>query len=180
MMSVMLVTAQNKPISKGGCMKKILVVLLTVATAWCFTSVVLAETNEQAVKEKTVAKKVKKRSANERMLPAPEVQLKRLTKGLQLTTEQQKQIKPMLKDEQTAFMEIRKDENLSPKQIREKVEGLRTETIAKIQTVLTPEQKEKHDLVSKEIKENKQKRMQDNRKARLGTNADPPPQQPIK
>jgi hypothetical protein len=53
---------------------------------------------------------------------------------------------------------------------------LRTETIAKIQTVLTPEQKEKHDLVSKEIQSNKQKRMKANRKSRLGTQADPPKQ----
>lgn len=158
-------------------MKRILVVLLAVTMSWCITSVVMAETSEQAVKEKTVAKTVKKRSASERMLPAPEVQLKRLTKGLQLTAEQQKQIKPMLKDEYAALKAIRQDDNLSPKQIQAKVEELRTATIAKMQTVMTPEQIEKHNLVSKEIKLNKQKRIQENRKARLGTKADPPDQQ---
>ena len=159
-------------------MKRILAVLLAVTMTWCITSGALAETDPQAVKEKAVAKTVKKRSASEKMLPAPEVQLKRLTKGLQLTAEQQKQIKPMLKDEYAQLMEIRKDEELNPKQIQAKVEALRTETIAKMQAVMTPEQVEKHNLVSKEIKANKQKRIQENRKVRLGTNTNPPPQPP--
>ena len=150
--------------------------MLMAAILYGASSVVMADTNEQAVKEKTVAKKVKEAGAKDRMLPEPEVQLKRLTKGLQLTAEQQKQIRPMLKEEYTSLKAIRQDENLSPKQIQAKVEALRTETIAKIQTVLTPEQKEKHDLVSKEIRANKQKRMQENRRARLGTKSDPPQQ----
>jgi hypothetical protein len=157
-------------------MKKILTVVLVAAMTWGAASVAMAETDEKAVKEKTVAKKVKQVGAKERMLPEPEVQLKRLTKGLQLTAGQQKQIRPMLAEEYASLKQIRHDENLSPKQIQAKVEALRTETIAKIQTVLTPEQKEKHDLVSNEVKANKQKRMQENRKARLGTNADPPKQ----
>ncbi|HZV80534.1 MAG TPA: hypothetical protein VFF53_00035 [Geobacteraceae bacterium] len=157
-------------------MKKILAVGLVAVMSWGVASVALAETTEQAVKEKTVAKKVKEKGAKERMMPAPEVQLKRLAKGLQLTAEQQKQIRPMLDDEYAKLKEIRQDENLTPKQIQAKVETLRTETVAKIQTVLTPEQKEKHDLISKEIKANKQKRMQENRKARIGTQSNPPKQ----
>jgi hypothetical protein len=162
----------------GVGMKRITAVLLAAAMTLCVTSVAMAENNEQAIKEKTVAKTAKKRSAAEKMLPAPEVQLKRLSKGLQLTAEQQKQIAPMLKDEYAQLMEIRKNEDLSPKQIQAKVEELRTATIAKMQTVMTPEQIEKHNLVSKEIKANKQKRIQANRQARLGTKADPPAQQP--
>lgn len=158
-------------------MKKIFTVVLIAALSCSVASVAMAETDSQVVKEKKVAKTVKKRSATAKMMPEPDVQLKRLTKGLKLTDEQQKQIKPMLVDEYAKLKGIRKDDNLSPKQIQVKVEELRTETIAKIQTVLTPEQKEKHDLVSNEIKANKQKRMQDNRKERIGTKADPPAQQ---
>jgi hypothetical protein len=155
-------------------MKKILAAVL-MAVISCGAAFAVT-TDEQAVKEKMVAKKVREVGAKERMLPAPEVQLKRLTRGLQLTEEQQKQIRPMLKEEYASLKAIRQDENLSPKQIQAKVEVLRTETIAKIQTVLTPEQKEKHEMVSNEIKANKQKRMQENRKARLGTKSDPPQQ----
>ena len=157
-------------------MKRILAGVLVAAMSLGVASLAVAQGEEQAVKEKTVKKQVKERGAKERMMPAPEVQLKRLTKGLKLTAEQQKQIRPMLKDEYAKLKEIRQDENLSPKQIQEKVEALRTDTVAKIQTVLTPEQKEKHDMISSEIKANKQKRMQENRKSRIGTQADPPKQ----
>ena len=167
---------QRITIKKGKRMKKILAAVLVAVMTGGAAAAVMAETEEKVVKEKNVAKKVKEIGASEKMLPEPAVQLKRLTKGLQLTGEQQQQIKPMLEEEYASLKTIREDENLSPKQIQAKVEALRTETIARIQTVLTPEQKEKHDLVSNEIKANKQKRMQENRKARLGTNADPPHQ----
>jgi len=157
-------------------MKRILAGVLVAAMSLVVTSAVMAQGEEQVVKEKTVKKKVKEYGAGEKMMPAPEVQLKRLAKGLKLTKEQQKQIRPMLKDEYAKLKEIRQDENLSPKQIQEKVEALREETVTKIQAVLTPEQKEKHDMISDEIRANKQKRMQENRKSRLGTQADPPKQ----
>jgi len=157
-------------------MKRILAGVLVAAMSLVVTSTVMAQGEEQVVKEKTVKKKVKEYGAGEKMMPAPEVQLKRLAKGLKLTKEQQKQIRPMLKDEYAKLKEIRQDENLSPKQIQEKVEALREETVTKIQAVLTPEQKEKHDMISDEIRANKQKRMQENRKSRLGTQADPPKQ----
>jgi len=157
-------------------MKRILAGILVAAMSLGAASAVMAQGEEQVVKEKTVKKKVKEYGAGEKMMPAPEVQLKRLAKGLKLTAEQKKQIKPMLNDEYARLKEIRQDENLSPKQIQEKVEALREETVTKIQTVLTPEQKEKHDMISDEIRANKQKRMQENRKSRLGTQAAPPKQ----
>ncbi|MFH1028015.1 MAG: hypothetical protein V1791_08440, partial [Pseudomonadota bacterium] len=77
-------------------------------------------------------------------------------------------------DEYAKLKVIQGNEDLSPKQIQKQVEELRTGTIVKMQTYLTPEQKKKHDLVSNEIKANKQQRMKENRKARIGTKADPP------
>jgi hypothetical protein len=150
--------------------------LLVMAISCGLATVATAQTEEQAVKEKTIAKTVKERSGKEKMLPAPEVQLKRLAEGLTLTAEQQKQIRPLLVDEYSKLKEIRQDENLTPKQIQMKVEELRTGTIAKMQSYMTPEQKEMHEKISKEIKANKQKRIEDNRKARIGINPDPPPQ----
>jgi Spy/CpxP family protein refolding chaperone len=159
-------------------MKKIIAILFAATILWSVTSIAMAETNDQPVKEKNVARTVKKRVANEKMMPAPEVQLERLTKGLQLTAEQQKSIKPMLKDEFEKLKEIRLDDSLSPKQIQAKVEVLRNETVTKMQTILTPDQKEKLDIVSNEVRANKQKRIRENRKSRIGTQADPPPLQP--
>jgi Spy/CpxP family protein refolding chaperone len=159
-------------------MKKILVVLLAAAISWCTISVSFAETAEQAAKVKNVTEKVHQVSSKEKMMPAPEVQLNRLTKGLQLTPEQKELVRPILNDEHIIMKEIRSDENLSPKQIHVKVGALRKETASKIQTILTPEQIEKYNIVSAEISSTKHKRMKDNRNKRLGTNADPPDEQP--
>jgi hypothetical protein len=161
---------------RGGSMKRITSVCIAVVTSGCLTAVALGESNGQAVKEKNVARTVSEVSSTEKMLPAPEVQLKRLTKGLNLTVEQQKQIKPMLVEEYSKLKEIRQDENLNPKQIQAKVETLRNETVARMQSVMTPEQKEKYEIVRNEIRENKQKRMRENRKSRVGIQPDPPPQ----
>jgi TolA-binding protein len=159
-------------------MKRIIAVLIAATMSLGATAVAMAGTDGQAVKENTVAKTVKQRSANEKMMPAPEEQLRRLTKGLKLTVEQQNQIRPMLADEYARLKELRQDDNLSPKQIQAKVEALRKETVADMQTVLTPEQKETLDSVSAEIKEYKQKRIKENRKERIGTQADSPSQPP--
>lgn len=158
-------------------MKKTLVVLLAVAISCCISSGSFASTDAQVNKAKNVEKKVKQVSAKEKMMPAPEIQLSRLTEGLQLTSEQQKLIAPILNDEYARLKAIRTDEDLSPKQIQIKVEALRSETVAKIHTFLTPAQIEKHNMVSDEIKSNKQKRMKENRNDRLGTKSDPPVQQ---
>lgn len=157
-------------------MRKVLLTLLVTAISCGLTTGAAAQSEEQAVKTKAIVKTAKDKAGKEKMMPAPEVQLKRLAQGLQLTDEQQKQIRPLLEDEYNSLKEIRQDENLSPKQIQKKVEELRTETITRMQSYMTPEQKEKHDLISKEIKASKQKRIKENRKALIGTNADPPPQ----
>jgi hypothetical protein len=157
-------------------MKKVLKTLLVTAISCSLFTGAMVQAEEQQVKKKTVTTKAKERAKKEKMMPAPEVQLKRLSTGLKLTDEQQKQIKPLLDEEYAKLKEIMQDENLSPKQIQKQVEELRTGTIAKMQSHMTPEQVEKHNLISKEIKANKQKRIKENRKARIGTKADPPKQ----
>ncbi len=157
-------------------MKRILTVLVLAAISWSVTTVAKAQDEGQAIKAKQVTETVRTTAAEEKMMPEPEAQLMRLTKGLQLTEEQQKRIKPLLEDEYARLKEIRENEDISPKQISKKVEKLRGDTIAKVQSCLTPEQREKYALISDEIKANKQKRMKENRKSRIGTKADPPEQ----
>lgn len=159
-------------------MNKCIAVMVAAALSWGVTGVAMADTNGQIINEKKVTETVKLKSSKERMMPAPEKQLKRLTKGLKLTLEQQKQIRPMLVDEYAKLKEFRRDDTLSPKQIQAKVEALRNETVANMKNYLNPEQIEALDLVSKEIKANKQKRIRENRKSRIGSQADTPPQQP--
>lgn len=154
-------------------MKRVLALLLVAAGAIGVTSVVKVHAADQPVRSDKSAEQLKPEPGEEKMMPEPEVQLKRLSKGLQLTEDQQKQIKPILDDEYARLKEIRKSEEISPQQIQKKVEESRTGTIAKIKECLTPEQQEKYTKVSKEIKASKQKRMKENRKARIGTQPDP-------
>jgi len=155
-------------------MKKMIATVCAVAMVSCFTSIAFAETGEQAAKQKNVAQSVKLQSSNEKMMPPPEEQLKRLAKGLMLTAEQQAQIRPILVDEFAKLNEFRNDDNLNPNQIQVKIEALRSETVDKMKTFMTPDQKERLDQVSNEIRANKQQRAKENRKARIGTQTDSP------
>ncbi len=155
-------------------MKRVLLVLLAMAISTSMTSVATAQSDDQLEKEKRLSETVRINSMNERMMPQPEVQLSRLTKGLKLTEEQQKQIKPLLENEYAKFNEIRNNEDLSPKKIQKMVEDLRNDTKNRIDRCLTPEQQKYYDLVSKEIKANKQIRAKQNRKDRLNSKANKP------
>lgn len=147
-------------------------VLFFIALVVCFATVAGGQDAGQPVKTEKVPNKVKTRPSEEKMLPEPEVQLKRMSKGLQLTEEQQRLIKPVLDDQFARLNEIRQSADNSPTQIQKKVEGLRSDTISKIKTYLTPEQLQKFALISEKIKSSKQKRMMENRKARIGTQSD--------
>jgi hypothetical protein len=152
-------------------MKRMLSVLLAMAIATSMTSVATAQSDEQMEKEKRLSETVKYHSMNERMMPQPEVQLSRLTRGLKLTEEQQKQIKPLLEQEYAKLNEIRNNEDLSPKRIQKMVEDLRNDTKLKVDKCLTAEQQKSYDLVTKEIKANKQIRVKQNRKDRINSKA---------
>ena len=154
-------------------MKRALAILLVTAMSCGAASVVQGE--EQGEKAQNVKNTVKFKAGKATMMPAPEVQLQRLTEGLKLTDEQQKQIRPLLDDEYLKLKVIQRNENASPKQIQKQVEKLRGITATKMHAFMTPEQIEKHEMVSKEIKANKQLRMRQNRKARIGAEAEPPP-----
>lgn len=155
-------------------MKRILTALLLMAIPLSIASVASAQGDEQQPPEKSLAEKVKSNAANEKMMPEPNVQLARLTKGLKLTKEQQKQIKPILEDEYAKLNEFRYDDELSPKMISKKVEELRTDTIAQINKFLSPEQQKNYALVNKEIKVYKKQRIKQNRKDRIGTKSAQP------
>jgi hypothetical protein len=154
-------------------MKWIMSAMLLVTISW-ITVVSPAKGDGLPIRDERVAEMVKAQVRDEKIMPEPQVQLERLAKGLELTEEQQKQIKPVLDREYARFKEIRHREDMSPKQIQKKIEGLRSDIIDQIQKYLTPEQKEKYDLVNKEIKANKERRIEENRKKRLDIKAEPP------
>lgn len=73
----------------------------------------------------------------------------RLVKALNLTQEQQDKIKPILKNERTQILGIRKDTQLTPDQKKDKLKELRKDTNKQIVAILTPEQRAKWKAMHK-------------------------------
>jgi Spy/CpxP family protein refolding chaperone len=68
------------------------------------------------------------------------MRLKRLTKGLQLTKEQQDQVKPLLEAESKKITAVDEDTTLSLDERLKRCDSFRDETYSKIKDLLTPEQ----------------------------------------
>ena len=92
----------------------------------------------------------------------PNRQLKMLTKRLNLTDDQQKQILPVLTDRQQQFESIRNDSSLSPDDRREKMKALREDSDAKIKAVLNDNQKQTYEQMQQKMRERMQERRDQN------------------
>jgi protein CpxP len=88
----------------------------------------------------------------------PDRQVKMLTKKLDLTADQQTQIRSILTDRQQQFESIRNDSSLAPKDRHEKMRSLREESENKIKGVLTDSQKQTYDQMQQEMRERMQQR----------------------
>lgn len=80
----------------------------------------------------------------------PQRQLKRLTRMLNLTQDQQRQMLPILKNRRQRMKEIRKNTALSPQQRREQVRSLRMHTRQKMEAVMTDAQKKQFESMRRQ------------------------------
>ena len=97
-------------------------------------------------------------SQGPRRPPDPSRQVKMLAKRLNLTSDQQKQILPILTDRQQQFASIRNDSSLSPNDRREKMRTLREDSETKIKAVLTDSQKATYEQMQQQMRERMQQR----------------------
>lgn len=79
-----------------------------------------------------------------------ERRMRHLTTRLNLTAEQQAQLRPILEEETAKIDALRVDENLTRVQRRAKVQEIRDEMYERINAVLTPEQQRQHDELRKQ------------------------------
>jgi Spy/CpxP family protein refolding chaperone len=84
--------------------------------------------------------------------PDPDRQLKHLTKALNLTADQQNQIKPILTDRQQQMQNLRSDPSLSPKDKRAKMMGIRQDSQSKLEAVLNDQQKQQFEQLQAQHK----------------------------
>jgi len=97
----------------------------------------------------------------------PNQQIKRLTKRLNLSAEQQSQILPILTDRQQQMNNLRADNTLSPTDRREKFRSLRTDSDNKIRAILNDQQKKAYD----EMQQRMHDRTRNRRQSAQGTGA---------
>ncbi|HVW76187.1 MAG TPA: hypothetical protein VHB45_01140 [Alloacidobacterium sp.] len=100
----------------------------------------------------------------------PDRQLEHLTKALNLSSDQQNQIKPILQDQQQQMMQIHQDTSLSRDDKMAKAKSLHEDTTSKIEAVLNDQQKQKYEAM--------QQKMQERMQQRGGGQAATPPAQP--
>lgn len=98
----------------------------------------------------------------------PDAQLQHLTRALDLSADQQNQIKPILEDRQQKMQALFQDQSLSREDRHSKVQAIRSDSTAKIEAVLNDQQKQKFEAM--------QERMQERQHG--GSEAPAPPAQP--
>jgi len=87
----------------------------------------------------------------------PEQQVKRLSKRLNLTPDQQSKLLPILTDQKQQFESIRNDSSLAQKDRYQKMHAVREDTDTKIEALLTDSQKQTYAQMKAEMRERQQK-----------------------
>lgn len=80
-----------------------------------------------------------------------------MSKQLNLTQEQQSQIKPIFQKQHQAAKAIKQDTSLTQEQKKEKMKALRQETMAQVNPILTPEQQQQWQQLREQAKARHQK-----------------------
>jgi hypothetical protein len=97
----------------------------------------------------------------------PDHQLRHMTKELDLSADQQAQIKPVLESRQEQMQQIRQDQSLSQQDRRQKMMDIQQDTSSKIEAALNDTQKQKYEAM--------QAKMRNRRMHRGGMGGDNPP-----
>jgi periplasmic protein CpxP/Spy len=83
----------------------------------------------------------------------PDRQLEHMTKQLNLTADQQSQIKPLLVDRQQKMQALWQNQSLSREDRRSQMQAIRQDSETKITAVLTDEQKQKYQAMQERMRE---------------------------
>lgn len=110
---------------------------------------------------------------------SPDRQLDRLTKSLNLTSDQQSQIKPILQSSHDQMMQVRQDSSMSRPDKMAKMKSINDDSSSKVEAVLTDEQKPKYEQMLERRKAHMHGMRQGGAQAPDGGDQTaPPPSQP--
>lgn len=106
----------------------------------------------------------------------PDMQLKHMTKQLDLSSDQQSQIKPLLESRQQQMQALWQDQSMSREDRRAKAQSIQQDTSSKIEAVLNDTQKQKYEEMQNRMRDRRTHRMQGDQ-APSQDSAPPAPQQ---
>lgn len=88
----------------------------------------------------------------------PDEQLQRMTRALDLTSDQQTQIKPILEDQQQKMQALFQDQSASREDRRSKMQAIHQDSNSRIEAVLNDQQKQKFEAMEQRMHERMQQR----------------------
>jgi Spy/CpxP family protein refolding chaperone len=126
---------------------------LTFALALAFTLTAAAQTSSEALKQQRSPGQGQKPSRGN--VPRDRVadRLEWLSGHLNLTEEQKKELKPILSDEFKQMRAVGEDASLTHDQKRQRMKQIHEASRPRVQTILTPEQRQKFAQMKEEAKE---------------------------
>jgi periplasmic protein CpxP/Spy len=108
----------------------------------------------------------------------PDTQLKRMTKQLDLSADQQSQIKPILESRQQQMQGLWQDQSMSSQDRHQKMMSIQEDSSNKIEAVLNDTQKQKYEAMQAKMRERRMQHQQGgNTQAPPADSAPPSPQQ---
>ncbi len=107
--------------------------------------------------------------------PDPDKQAAHMAKKLNLSADQQNQIKPILADRQQQMQGLWQDQSLTRQDRRDKMKSIHDDTNAKIEAILNDQQKQKYEAMMAKMEARRDAMKQ--RHAQRGAETAPAPQQ---
>lgn len=86
---------------------------------------------------------------------SPDRQLKRMTRQLNLSADQQSQIKPVLESRQQRMQALWQDQSLSRQDRRQKMTAIQQDTSSKIEAVLSDSQKQQYEAMQQKMRQHR-------------------------
>ncbi|HTV04157.1 MAG TPA: hypothetical protein VME86_02230 [Acidobacteriaceae bacterium] len=86
---------------------------------------------------------------------SPEQQLQHMTKQLDLTSDQQSQIKPILESRQQQMQALWQDQSLTQQDRHQKMRAIQQDSSSKIESVLNDTQKQKYEAMMAQMREHR-------------------------
>lgn len=139
-------------------MRKALMCALLGAALACSGTALYAQTAEGAGQ-----------GGGQHQMPSPEMRLQHMTRMLDLSSDQQAKIKPILENESQQMQSLHQDTSMSQQDRMAKMREIRQSTMSQIKPILTAEQQQK-------LQQMRQEHMQHNRGGAMG--GQPPASQP--